>query len=324
MKYLLAALAMPLSLLPFGQSALAQADYPSKPITIVVPYPPGGQGDVFARLIAERLSTRLKQTVVVENKAGATGAIGTRIVTKAASDGYTLLLGQTGEIAVNQFVVKSLGYDPVKDLKPIVLIGDGPLILAVPGNSPYNSVQELVLAARTKPGAVSYASSGTATPGHLAAAALALGTKTQMAHVPYKGGGQALTDLMGGHVQFFFSSASAAMAHIASGKIKALAISSPQRQSALPQIPTVAETVVPAFSYSLWGGLFAPAGTSDDIVALLNREVNTVLTEPLFKNRLEGDGNTVRNNSAAQFTDFVARDISKYSLVIKAIGIQAE
>lgn len=321
MKYAFILLAM---LLGFSADLPAQADYPSKPITIIVPYPPGGQGDVFARLIAERLTTRLKQTVVVDNKPGATGALGTRMVAKAASDGYTLLLGQTGEIAVNQSVVKSSGYDPVKDFKPIVLIGDGPLILAVPGNSPYTSVQDLILAARAKPGSISYASSGTATPGHLAAAALALGTKTQMSHVPYKGGGQALTDLMGGHVQFFFSSASAAMAHLASGKIRALAISSPQRQSALPQIPTVAESGLPGFAYSLWGGLFAPIGTSDDIVAMLNREVNSVLSEALFKNRLEGDGNTVRNNSPAQFADFVVRDIYKYAGVTKAIGIQAE
>ena len=321
MKYALIVLSM---LLGGSQIAFAQAEYPSRAITIIVPYPPGGQGDVFARLIAERLTTRLKQTVVVDNKPGATGALGTRIVTKAANDGYTLLLGQTGEIAVNQSVVKSLGYDPVKDLKPIVLIGDGPLILAVPASSPYTSIQDLIQAARTKPGTISYASSGTATPGHLAAAALALGTKTQMSHVPYKGGGQALTDLMGGHVQFFFSSASAVMIHIASGKIKALAISSPQRQSALPQLPTVAETVVPGFSYSLWGGLFAPAGTSDDIVIQLNREVNSILAEPAFRNRLEGDGNTVRNNSPVQFTDFVARDINKYAGVTKAIGIQAE
>ncbi len=321
MKYAFILLAL---LAGFSSDAPAQADYPSKSITIIVPYPPGGQGDVFARLIAERLTTRLKQTVVVDNKPGATGALGTRIVAKAAGDGYTLLLGQTGEIAVNQSVVRSLGYDPVKDFKPIVLIGDGPLILAVPGNSPYSSVQELIMAARAKPGSISYASSGTATPGHLAAAALALGTKTQMSHVPYKGGGQALTDLMGGHVQFFFSSASAAMVHLASGKIRALAISSPQRQSALPQIPTVAESALPGFAYSLWGGLFAPAGTSDDIVAMLNREVNSILGEAIFKNRLEGDGNTVRNNSPAQFTDFVIRDINKYAGVTKAIGIQAE
>lgn len=304
-------------------TSFAQTDYPSKPITIIVPYAPGGQGDVFARLVGERLGARLKHPVIVDNRPGATGALGTRLAAKAKGDGYTLLLGQTGEIAVNKSVVKNLGYDPVKDFKPVVLIGDAPLVLAAPANAPFNSIQELIQTARAKPGSISYASSGTATPGHLAAAALALGTKTNMVHVPYKGAGQAMTDLLGGHVQIFFSSASAVMTHIKGGKLKALAASTPQRLPALPQVPTVAESVVPGFGYSLWGGLFAPAETPDAVIALLNREINAILVEPAMRERLEADGTAVRQNTPAQFGEFVGKEIAKYEGLVKATGIQA-
>ncbi len=302
----------------------AQSDYPSRPITIIVAYGPGGQGDVFARMIGERLSVRLKQTVLVDNRPGATGALGTRLVAKAKGDGYTLLLGQTGEMAVNKSVVKNLGYDPLKDFKAIALVGDAALVLAVPASSPFNSVQDLIQAARAKPDAIAYASSGTATPGHLAAAALALGTKTQMVHAPYKGAGPALTDLLGGHVQLFFSSASAVMGQVKGGKLKALAVSTPQRLQALPQVPTVAESMLPGFTYSLWGGLFAPAETPDAIVELLNREVNLILAEPAVRARLEADGTAVRTSTPAQFTDFVHKEIDKYEGLVKATGIQAE
>lgn len=305
-------------------TGFAQSGYPSKPITIIVPYAPGGQGDVFARLVGERLGARLKQPVIVDNRPGATGALGSRLAAKSNGDGYTLLLGQTGEIAVNKSVVKNLGYDPIKDFKPIVLVGDAPLILAAPVNAPFNSIQELVQAARTKPGSITYASSGTATPGHLAAAALALGTKTSMIHVPYKGAGQAMTDLLGGHVQFFFSSASAVMSHIKSGKLKALAVSTPQRLPALPQVPTVAESEVAGFSFTLWGGLFAPAETPDAVIELLSREVNAILLEPAMRGRLEADGSAVRPNTPAQFGEFVGKEIAKYEGLVKATGIHAD
>lgn len=313
-----------LALCAVSGPVLAQAGYPSKPITIIVPYAPGGQGDVFARLVGERLGVRLKQPVVVDNRPGATGALGSRLAAKAGADGYTLLLGQTGEIAVNKSVVKTLGYDPVKDFMPVVLVGDAPLVLAAPASAPFNSIQELVQAARLKPASIRYASSGTATPGHLAAAALAIGTKTNMTHIPYKGAGQAMTDLLGGHVDFFFSSASAVMGHIKSGKLKALAVSTPQRLPALPQVPTVAESEVAGFSYSLWGGLFAPAGTPDAVVELLNREVNSILLEPAIRARLEADGSAVRPTTSAQFGEFVGKEIAKYEGLVKATGIQAE
>ena len=279
---------------------------------------------MFARLIGERLGTALKQPVIVDNRPGASGALGTRIAARAKGDGYTLLLGQTGEMAVNQFVVKELGYDPLKDFKPVVLVGDAPLVMAVPANSKYKTLQDLVKAAQVKPEAVAYASSGTATPGHLAAAALALGVKSSMVHVPYKGAGQAMTDLLGGQVDFFFSSASAVMGYVTSNRLRALAVSTPKRMPTLPNVPTVAESGVPDFSFSLWGGVFAPAETPDAIVTRLNAEINKILAEPAIRSRLESDGSAVRQNTPAEFADFVKRDAAKYQGLVKATGIQAD
>jgi tripartite-type tricarboxylate transporter receptor subunit TctC len=302
----------------------ADGDYPAKPITIIVPYAPGGQGDVFARLIGERLGVRLKQAVLVDNRPGATGALGSRLVAKASPDGYTLLLGQTGEIAVNKFVVKQLGYDPLKDFRAIALVGDAPLVLVAPASVAFSSLQDLVTVAKAKPGSITYASSGNATPGHLAAAALALGMKADMVHVPYKGAGQAMTDLLGGHVQIFFGSASAVMPQVKAGRLKALAVSTPARMASYPQVPTVAESGLPGFSYSLWGGLFAPAGTPDAIVNLLNQEVNAILAEPAIHARLEADGSLVRKNTPAEFAKFVSTEALKYEQLVRQTGISAE
>lgn len=307
-----------------SQPALAADDvYPSKPITIVVAYPPGGQGDVFARLIGQRLTATLKQSVIVDNKPGATGAIGTRFVATAKGDGYTLLLGQPGEIAINGLVVQKLGYHPAKDLRPVVMIGESPLVMVAPATSPYNTLQDFLKDAKARPGTLSYASSGNATPGHLAAAALGLATKTEMLHVPYKGGGQAMTDVLGSQVNMFFAGAPGAAPHIKGGKVKPLAVSGLKRIPSLPNVPTVAE-VVPDFNYTLWGGLFAPAGTPDAIVQTLNKEVNRILAEPEVKARLESDGVIVRSNTVAEFSAYVNQEMTKYASVVKALGIKPE
>jgi tripartite-type tricarboxylate transporter receptor subunit TctC len=305
-------------------TVFAQDGYPNKPITVIVPYAPGGQGDVFARLVGEQMTRRMGQAVIVDNRPGATGALGTRLAAKARGDGYTLLLGQTGEMAINQSVVKNLGYDPLKDFKPIVLVGDAPLVLSAPASGSFKTLPALIAGAKAKPGSVSYASSGTATPGHLAAAALALGTRTEMIHVPYKGAGQAMSDLLGAQVQFFFPSASAVMPHVKSGKLLALAVSTPKRMAALPDVPTVAESVLPGFAYSLWGGLFAPSETPDAIVQRLNKEVNEILAEPALHARFEADASAVAKNTPAEFAEFVRKDAGKYAQLIKATGIHAE
>jgi tripartite-type tricarboxylate transporter receptor subunit TctC len=307
-----------------ARPAWAQEDYPSKPITVIVPYAPGGQGDVFARLIGDRLGRELKQPMIVDNRPGATGALGARLMAKAKGDGYTLMMGQTGEIAVNGSFMKSPGYDALKDFKPVALVGDAPLVMAAPIGAPYNTLQELLQMARAKPGSVSYGSSGTATPGHLAGAALALGTKTDMVHIPYKGAGQAMTDLIGGQVQFFFSSASAVMTHIKGGKLKALAVSTPKRIAALPQTPTVAEVAVPGFNFSLWAGYFAPESTPDAIINLLNREINKILLEPELRARFNADSSAIEPGSPAQFASYVQNEIKKYAVLLKAAGVQPE
>ncbi len=305
-------------------SALAQGVYPDKPITVVVPYAPGGQGDVFARLVGERLARVLGQPMLVDNKPGASGALGARLVAKAKGDGYTLILGQTGEMAVNRSAMKNPGYDSLADFRPVALVGDAPLVMAAPASAPFNSLAELLQLARSKPGSVSYASSGTATPGHLAAAALALATKTDMVHVPYKGAGQAITDLIGGQVQFFFSSASAIMSHITGGTVKALAVSAPRRLASLPNVPTVAEVAAPGFEFSLWGGYFAPRDTPDAIVNRLHAEITKVLAEPDLRARFEADGSAVEPMPPARFAAFVRTEVEKYARLVRTTGAQIE
>ena len=300
----------------------AVADYPVKPVTLVVAYAPGGLGDALARTIAERLTVSLKQPVLVENKPGATGAIATKFVAKANADGYTLLLGQTGEMAINPAVMKDAGYDAVKDFKAVALVGDSPLVLVAPPAVPFSTVREIAQYAG-KGNVTSYASSGTATPGHLAAEAMIGALKTPMTHVPYKGAGPALTDVLGGHVSFFFSSAGATFGHVKAGKLKAIAVSSSARMAALPNTPAVAETL-PGFAFGLWGGVFAPAATPNEVVMQLNREINKVLADAAPKQKIEDLGAIVRAVTPEQFTAFVQSETAKYQQLVKQIGIKAE
>ena len=302
----------------------ADNDYPNKPVSFVVAYAPGGQGDVFARLVSEKLSTVYKQSVIVDNKPGVSGTIGTRFAAKAKNDGYTLLLGQTGEITVNRLLVKDMGYDPMKELIPVVLIGNAPLIMLAPIDAPYNTVAEFIQLVKAKPDQFSYGSVGAGTPGHLSAVALGLGAKINMVHIPYKGVGPLLTDLMAGRLQAFFSSASAAMPQIKGGKLKALAVTTPKRMSSLPQVPTVAESGLPGFSYTLWGGLFAPVGTPNAIIDSLNKEVNQILAMPDIKARLDADNVSVPKNTPAEFAEYVKAEAAKFEKLIKEANIKAD
>lgn len=302
--------------LPAWRTAAAQG-YPARPLTLVVPYAPGGQGDVFARLIGERLVPALGQPVIVDNRPGASGAVGARLVARAPADGYTLLLGQTGEIAVNGAAMRQPGYDPLRDFRPVALVGDSPLVMAVPANSPHARLQDLLQAARERPDAVAYASSGTATPGHLAAATLAAATRTAMVHVPYKGAGQAITDLIGGQVQFFFSSASAILPHVRGGRVRALAVASPQPLAALPGAAPVAQ-LVPGFEFSLWAACFAPRATPDAVVELLHAQIRRIVAEPALRARLEAEGSAVEPMPLERMQDFVRAEIAKYATLVQA------
>ena len=234
-----------------------------------------------------------------------------------------MLLGQTGEISINPAVVKNLGYDPARELRPVILVGEAPLIMVAPAGAGFATVRELAGAALARPGSLTYASSGTATPGHLAGAALTLGLQADIVHAPYKGAGPALTDVLGGHVAFFFSSAPAALPQVRAGKLKAIAVSSAARMAALPGTPAVAESL-PGFAFSLWGGVFAPAGTPAEVIALLNRELNKIISDPAIKQRLEDQGAMVRANQADEFADFVRRETIKYQQIVKQAGIVAE
>jgi tripartite-type tricarboxylate transporter receptor subunit TctC len=305
-------------------SVHADADYPNKPVTLIVAYAPGGQGDVFARLVSDKLSTQYKHPVVVDNKPGVSGTVGTRIAAKAKNDGYTLFLGQTGEITVNRVLMKDLGYDPMKELVPVVMIGNAPLIMLAPADAPYNTVSEFIQMARAKPGEFSYGTVGAGTPGHLSAVALSLGAKLNMVHVPYKGVGPLMSDLMAGRLQAFFSSASAALPQIKGGKLKALGVTTTRRMTSLPNVQTVAEAGLPGFSYTLWGGLFAPAGTPADVIDRLNRDVNTLLASSDIRTRLEGDNMAVPKNTPAEFADYVRSEAAKFEKLIKDADLKLE
>src|ERR1041384_2739857 len=285
-------------------SASAQT-YPSKPVHLIVAYAPGGTGDVVARVIADKLSGALGQSVVVENRAGASGAIGATSVANAAPDGHTLLVGQTGEIVVNQYWMKGLTYDP-KNLMPVALATVGPLALPVPGKPPYATMAEMFKAMQTSGKQFSFASAGTGTPGHFAGEYLSAKMPGKLVHVPYKGAGPALNDIIGGHVDMYFPGFPPVMPMMKAGTVKVLAVSSAKRSDAAPEIPTVAEaTGFADFDFTLWQGFFAPRGTPQAVIARLNAEINKILADPETRQKLTDAGANVVPQSPEQPPPFV-------------------
>lgn len=318
----LAALAVMAAAHPLA--ALAQDPWPSKPITYVVAFPPGGTTDILARLIAEKLGAALGQTVIVENKAGAGGSLGSEQVARAAPDGYTLLGGTISSHAINVSLYPKLGYDPVASFVPVSLIGTNPLVLAVKAGGPYKSVQDLVAAAKAgKP--LTAASAGNGTSQHMALELfkLKLGTP-QLAHIPYKGSGPALQDTIGGQVDFMFDTTVAAASHIDSGNLRALAVTSPQRLKSLPNVPTLAETVLPGFEVLSWQAIFAPAATPKPIVQRLNTEIGKILQSPEMQERLGKLGMLSQPMSPEQITAFQKAEVAKWAEVVKAAKIRLE
>jgi tripartite-type tricarboxylate transporter receptor subunit TctC len=307
----------------FAMVASAQ-NYPSRNIQIIVAYAPGGTGDFVARTLQDKLSAALGQTVVVENRAGASGAIGAHMVTTAAPDGYTLLVGQTGEISINQHWLKGLNYDPDKELEPIALAAIVPLALVVPAKAPYSTMQEFLAALKDKP-KLTFASAGTGTPGFFAGELLKQRFDANLTHVPYKGAGPALADVIGNHVDFYFPGFPAAAPHVKGGNLKILALSSAQRSPIAPDVPTVAEiTGVKDYDFTLWVGFFAPRGTPQPIIDKLNKAINGVLAPPDVKAKLETAGAIVQPMSVAQVKAFVQAESRKYLTVIKETGASAE
>ena len=301
-------------------SAVAAQNYPTRTIQVIVAYSPGGTGDFVARTLQEKLSAALGQTVVVENRAGASGAIGAHSVTAAAPDGYTLLLGQTGEISINQHWLKGLNYDPDKELEPVALAAVVPLALVVPAKAPYSTIQDFLAALKLKP-KLTFASAGTGTPGFFAGELLKQRFDSNLTHVPYKGAGPALTDVIGGHVDFYFPGFPAAVPHVQAGNLKMLALSSATRSPTAPNVPTVAEvTGLKDYDFTLWAGFFAPRGTPQPIIDRLNKEINTILADPGIKARLESAGAIVRPMSVPEVKQFVQDESQKYLRVIQETG----
>jgi tripartite-type tricarboxylate transporter receptor subunit TctC len=310
------------TLAAIAQPAGAQG-FPSRTIHLVVPYAPGGTGDIVARVISEKLSSALGQSVVVENRPGASGGVGSKAVASAPPDGHMLLVGQTGEMAINQHWAKNLGYDPDKDLAPVGLATVVPLALVVPGKASYSTVAEMLKLSTTR--GLSFASAGAATPGHFAGEVLRLKTKSNMTHVPYNGAGPALNDLLGGHVDLFFSGFPAAVPQVKAGTLKLLAVSSGRRSASAPDVPTVAEASgIADFDISLWQGFFAPRGTPQAVVARLNQEINKILAQPDVKARLLDAGADVMPMAVDQFAGFVKAESGKFLQIIRDANLKPE
>lgn len=303
--------------------AFAQG-YPNKPVRMVVPFPPGGTTDILARAVGQKLSEAWGQQVVIDNRPGAGGNIGTDLVAKAPADGYTLLMGTVGTQAINASLYAKLPFDPVKDFAPVTLVASVPNVLVVNKTIPSNSVKELIALAKSKPGQLNFASSGNGTSIHLAGELFKSMTGISMTHIPYKGSAPALTDLIGGQTNMMFDNLPSSMQHIKSGTLRALAVTSAKRSPALPDVPTVAESGVPGFEASSWFGVLAPAGTPKEIVAKINADIVKALAAPDIKERLSGQGAEPVGNSPEQFAAYIKTEIVKWAKVVKDSGAKIE
>ena len=300
----------------------AQA-YPSKPVRIIVPYTPGGSNDVLGRMVAKHLEEVFKQPFIVENKPGASGQIGAEAAAKAAPDGYTLLVAPNDVMTVTPNFNPNGPYDPVNDFEPIGTLGAVPIVLVVNGNSPYKTVDDLVAAAKSKPGALSYASSGAGGPQHMSAELFAQMTGVKMVHVPYKGNVPAITDLLGGQVDVLFSPINSALPHIKTGKLRALAMATDKRVPALPDTPTLTDAGVPGYKSEIWIALFAPARTPKDIVDKLAAEVARMPTIPSIRDQLTAQGIDAMTVPPAQVLTMIKSDLARWNKVIKETGVKA-
>ncbi|QRF57967.1 tripartite tricarboxylate transporter substrate binding protein [Variovorax paradoxus] len=301
-------------------AALAQND---KPITIVVPYAPGGTTDMLGRLIAQQLGTALGRTVIVDNKPGAGTAIGASQVARSAPDGSTLLVATSTTLAINPWLYKKLSYDPAKDFAPVGLIGAVPLMVVVHPSVPARTLAELVALAKSRPEGLSYGSAGNGSPQHLGAEMFKFATGTAMTHVPYKGSALALTDLLGGQLQLMFTDIAPALQHVRSGKLRALAVTSKKRQPTFPDVPTVAESRLPGtadFEAVAWQSIVAPAGTPAPVVERLSQEIAKVIAQPALRQKLENDGFEPGSSTPAQLAAYIRSESERWGQVIRASG----
>jgi tripartite-type tricarboxylate transporter receptor subunit TctC len=304
-------------------SALAQTNYPDKPVRFVVPYPPGGGTDVIARIVQDRFQALLGQPIIIDNKGGAGGSVGSELAARAAPDGYTVLFTLSSH-TINPAIYPKLSFDTIKDFESIGTVASLPQILVANPQVPANTVAELVALAKAKPELLAYASVGNGSPGHLAGELFKLRTGTQMTHIPYRGGGPAVTDVISGQVPLLWVSIPAAAQFVKAGKLKALAVSTLKRSAAFPDVPTVQETGVPDFEVDSWYAMFVPARTPQPVIDRLNRTLNTIVAEPGIRDKLLAQGAEGVGGTPQTLTRIVAAEIPKWAKLAKDANIKAD
>jgi len=315
-------LALVCALLPAWPASAAEA-YPDKPIRLIVPQPPGGTSDILARVLALKLAENLRQQIIIDNRAGASGTIGTDLAAKSPPDGYTLVLVYTTH-ATTPGIYGKLPYDPVADFAPITLAAAAPLLLVVHPKIPVTSVKELIAYAKTRPGELNFCSAGNGSGSHLAGELFNTMTGVKLTHIPYKGSGLAITELIGGQVQLMFAGIVPIDPHVKSGRVRSIAVSSAKRSVAIPQVPTIAESGLPGFEVVGWYGVLAPARTPHPIVARLHNEFIKILQTQDIRDRLLSEGAEPVGNTPAEFTAFIKTDIGRWAKVIKAAGAKLD
>ncbi len=313
------------ALAAFAISAAAHAQvYPVKPIRMIVAYPPGGGTDIVGRTLAQKLGESLGQGVVVENRGGASGNIGTELAARAAPDGYTILMGNVAPNAINVSLFKELPFDPVADFAPVSLVASTPNILVVHPSTRARTVKEVIALAKAKPGAFNFASAGVGSSSHLAGELFRILAGADIVHVPYKGAGPAMVDVLSGQVQLYFATMPAAMPHVKTGKLAPVAVTSARRSQALPDLPTIAESGVPAYEASTWYGVLAPAHTPSAVVARLHGDIAKILADAALHARLADQGFDPVGNSPEEFGAYIKSEILKWGKVIRDAGIRPE
>ncbi len=298
--------------------------YPNKPLRLVVPFGPGGSNDIVGRILAQKMSESLGQPVVVENRPGAGGMVGTDSVVRSAPDGYTLMIGATSTIAANVGLYPKRGFDPLKHLTPITQIAEGSFLMAVPASSPAKSVREFIDLARAKPGQLNYGTSGRGSSMHLMGEMFKMMAQVDMVHVPYKAGGPAIADLAVDRVQLLYSDLAALLPFVKSGQVRALAVTTPKRSALLPELPTMSEAGVPGYDATSWYGILGPAGLSRDLVMRLNAELSRIVHSADIKERFATMGIEPVTGTPEQFADYIREQVVKWSAVAKSSGVELE
>jgi len=305
-------------------SAALPQDYPSRPIRMIVPFPAGGTADLLARQIGQTMGEALRQQVVIENRTGAGGNIGADLAAKAKPDGYTLLMGTVSTHAINPNLYPNMPYDPVKDFAPVAMVARMPNLLVLHPSVPAANVAELIALAKARPGTLAFASAGNGTTQHLAGELFKKMADVDMIHVPYKGNAPAVTDLVGGQVQVMFDNIPVSLQQVRAGKLRALAVTGPARSPVLPQLPTVAEAALPGYNITSWFGLYAPSGTSPQIIERLNREANKALASEPIRRRLTDQGIEPAGGTPGQFAEFMRTELVKWGKIVRESGARVE